>query len=49
MKISRRKKHQEQPKEINSDPKTQKLPETTQGENPENRKTVERGGGVKVN
>ena len=33
----------------NSDPKTQNLPETIQGKNPENRKTVERGGGVKVN
>ena len=34
MKISRRRKHQEHPKEKNSDPKTKKLPETTQGEEP---------------
>ena len=34
MKFSRRRKHQEQPKETNSDPKTQKLPETTLGEDP---------------
>ena len=48
MKTSRRRKHQEQPKEKNSDPKTrnyQKQPK----ENPENRKTAERDGGVKVN
>ena len=47
--ITRRRKHQKQPKEKTPGPKTQKLPEKIQGENPENRKTVERGGGVKVN
>ena len=45
IKISRRRKRQEQPKEKNADPKTQKLPETIQGEEtrkPENYRTRRR-------
>ena len=34
---------------VNSTPYTQKVPGEIQGGNPENRKTVERGGDVKVN
>ena len=42
-------KHQKQPKEKNPHLKMQKIPETTQGKKIRKRKTVERGGGVKVN
>ena len=42
-------KYQKQSKYKNPDLKTQKTPETTQGENLEKRKTIECGGGVKVN
>ena len=43
-------KHQKQTtNDKNPDLKTQNTPETTKEKRPENRKTVERGGGVKVN
>ena len=49
MKNSRRRKHQEPPKEKMQIPRRRSYQEQSKVENPENRKTVERGGDVKVN
>ena len=49
MKFSRRRKHQEQPEVKTQIPRRRNYQKQSKGKNPENRKTVERGGGVKVN
>ena len=47
--IPRRRKDQEQPKEKTQIPRRRNYEKQSKEENPENRKTVERGGDVKVN
>ena len=47
--IPRRRKHQEQPKEKSQITRRRNYQKKSKGKNPENRKTVERGGDVKVN
>ena len=49
MKISRRGKHKEPPKEETQIPIRRSYQKQSKGDNPENRKPVERGGDVKVN
>ena len=47
--IPRRRKHQEQRKEKTQIPRCRNYQKQSKGKNPKKRKTVERGGGVKVN
>ena len=47
--IPRRRKHQEQPNEKTQIPRRRNYQKYFKGKNPENRKTVERSGDVKVN